>query len=73
VHGGTLLTHRELYPSKDVLDGAIASGMERGMPETLEQLEACCRTWRRVLVTHDLVPAARSALGDLLNFYYRAA
>jgi len=36
--GGTRLTQRELYPSKEVLDGAIASGMERGMRETLEQL-----------------------------------
>jgi uncharacterized protein YndB with AHSA1/START domain len=36
---GTLLIQRELYPSKEVLDGAIASGMERGMRETLEQLE----------------------------------
>ncbi|MEO8703935.1 MAG: SRPBCC family protein [Kofleriaceae bacterium] len=40
VPGGTLLVSRELYPSKEVLDGAIASGMERGMRETLEQLEA---------------------------------
>ena len=38
--GGTLLIQRELYPSKEVLDGAIASGMERGMRETLEQLAA---------------------------------
>lgn len=38
--GGTLLTQRELFPSKEVLDGVIASGMERGMRETLEQLEA---------------------------------
>jgi uncharacterized protein YndB with AHSA1/START domain len=37
---GTLVVQRELYPSKEVLDGAIASGMERGMRETLEQLEA---------------------------------
>ena len=37
--GGTRLIQRELYPSKEVLDGAIASGMERGMRETLEQLE----------------------------------
>jgi uncharacterized protein YndB with AHSA1/START domain len=37
---GTLLVQRELYPSKEVLDGAIASGMERGMRETLEQLAA---------------------------------
>jgi uncharacterized protein YndB with AHSA1/START domain len=35
---GTLFTQRELYPSKEVLDGVIASGMERGMRETLEQL-----------------------------------
>jgi uncharacterized protein YndB with AHSA1/START domain len=37
--GGTRLVQHELYPSKEVLDGAIASGMERGMRETLEQLE----------------------------------
>ena len=38
VKGGTLLTQRELYPSREVLDGAIASGMEKGMRETLDQL-----------------------------------
>ena len=38
VEGGTLLTQRELYPSKEVLEGAIASGMEKGMRETLDQL-----------------------------------
>jgi uncharacterized protein YndB with AHSA1/START domain len=37
--GGTLLVQRERYPSKEVLDGAIASGLERGMRATLEQLE----------------------------------
>jgi uncharacterized protein YndB with AHSA1/START domain len=37
--GGTLLIQREIYPSKEVLDGAIASGMERGMRQTLEQLD----------------------------------
>ena len=36
---GTLLIQRELYPSKAVLDGALASGMERGMRMTLDQLE----------------------------------
>ena len=41
---GTFLTQRELYPSKEVLDGAIASGMERGMRETLEQLAALLPT-----------------------------
>jgi uncharacterized protein YndB with AHSA1/START domain len=40
IEGGTRLTQHELYPSKEVLDGAIASGMERGMRETLEQLAA---------------------------------
>lgn len=38
--GGTLFVSRELYPSKEVLDGAISSGMERGMRDTLEQLAA---------------------------------
>ena len=38
--GGTRFVQHELYPSKEVLDGAIASGMERGTRETLEQLEA---------------------------------
>lgn len=37
---GTLLVQHELYPSKEVLDGVIASGMERGMRETLDQLAA---------------------------------
>jgi uncharacterized protein YndB with AHSA1/START domain len=37
---GTLLIQRERYPSKEALDGAIASGMERGMRETLEHLAA---------------------------------
>ena len=34
----TLLVMHELYPSKEALD-AIASGMEAGMRETLEQLD----------------------------------
>jgi uncharacterized protein YndB with AHSA1/START domain len=38
--GGTLVVQREVYPSQEVLDGVMASGMERGMRETLEQLEA---------------------------------
>jgi len=37
--GKTLLVVRELYPSKDALDGAMASGMEPGTRETFEQLE----------------------------------
>lgn len=38
--GGTLLTLHELFPSKQALDGAIASGMEHGMRETFDQLES---------------------------------
>jgi uncharacterized protein YndB with AHSA1/START domain len=36
--GFTRFVQRELYPSKEVLDGTIASGMEKGMRETLDQL-----------------------------------
>lgn len=36
--GKTLLVMHDLYPSKEALDGAIASGSTAGMPETLEQL-----------------------------------
>ena len=36
--GKTLLVMRELYPSKEALDHAIA-GMEGAMPETFEQLD----------------------------------
>ena len=38
-HGRTSLVVRERYPSREALDGAIASGMEHGIRETLEQLE----------------------------------
>ncbi len=37
--GRTLLTMREIYPSKEALDGAIASGSTSGTGETFEQLE----------------------------------
>jgi uncharacterized protein YndB with AHSA1/START domain len=36
--GQTLLVIHDLYPSKEALDGALASGSVDGMPETLEQL-----------------------------------
>jgi uncharacterized protein YndB with AHSA1/START domain len=35
----TLLVVHDLYPSKEALDRAIASGSTDGMPETLEQLD----------------------------------
>lgn len=36
--GRTLLTLHQLFPSKEALEGALASGMERGMRVTLHQL-----------------------------------
>ena len=37
--GKTLLVMHDRYPSKEALDGAMASGMDAGMRETLEQLD----------------------------------
>ena len=37
--GKTLLVMHELYPSKEALDAALASGSTDGMPETFEQLD----------------------------------
>jgi uncharacterized protein YndB with AHSA1/START domain len=37
--GKTLLVMHDLYPSKEALDGAIASGATGGLPEQLEQLD----------------------------------
>jgi uncharacterized protein YndB with AHSA1/START domain len=38
-NGKTLLVVHDLYPSKEALEGAIASGATSGMPEQLEQLD----------------------------------
>ena len=37
--GQTLLVMHDLYPSKEALDGALASGSTDGMSETLDQLD----------------------------------
>jgi uncharacterized protein YndB with AHSA1/START domain len=37
--GKTLLVMRDLYPSKEALDATLASGMDAGMRETLDQLD----------------------------------
>ena len=37
--GRTLLVVHDLYPSKEALDAAIASGSTSGMPEQLDQLD----------------------------------
>ena len=39
IEGQTRLTLRQLFPSKEALEGALASGMERGMRITLDQLD----------------------------------
>ena len=38
-HDKTRLTLCQLFPSKEALEGALASGMERGMRVTLDQLD----------------------------------
>lgn len=38
--GATALVAHEVYPSKRVLEQTLASGMEHGMRETMDQLEA---------------------------------
>ena len=38
--GQTLVIVHDLYPSKQAVDAALASGSVEGMPETLEQLDA---------------------------------
>lgn len=44
--GRTSLILRQLYPSKEVLDATLKSGMEDGMCETLEQLEDLVSSWK---------------------------
>jgi uncharacterized protein YndB with AHSA1/START domain len=39
VEGKTRLTSREVYPSAEVRDAVLASGMEGGMRETMDQLD----------------------------------
>jgi uncharacterized protein YndB with AHSA1/START domain len=44
--GKTELTLHQLFPSKEVLDATIASGMERGMQITMDQLDELVATLR---------------------------
>ena len=44
--GRTRLTLHQLFPSKEALEGALASGMERGMRVTLDQLDALVASLR---------------------------
>jgi uncharacterized protein YndB with AHSA1/START domain len=43
-NGKTLLVVHDLYPSKEALDGAIASGSTGALPETLQQLDELLAT-----------------------------
>ena len=42
----TRLVAQEVYPSKEALDGALQSGMEHGMRETMDQLDALVASLR---------------------------
>jgi uncharacterized protein YndB with AHSA1/START domain len=42
--GKTVLTNLSVYPSKEDRDGMVASGMESGAAESLDQLEEYLRT-----------------------------
>jgi uncharacterized protein YndB with AHSA1/START domain len=44
--GRTRLTLHQLFPSKEALEGALASGMEPGMRVTLDQLDALVASMR---------------------------
>lgn len=44
--GRTRLTLRQLFPSREALEGALASGMEAGMRVTLDQLDALVAAMR---------------------------
>jgi uncharacterized protein YndB with AHSA1/START domain len=44
--GRTRLTLRQLFPSKEALEGALKSGMERGMRITLDQLDELVASMR---------------------------
>lgn len=44
--GRTHLTLHQHFPSKEALEGALASGMERGMRVTLDQLDALLASTR---------------------------
>jgi uncharacterized protein YndB with AHSA1/START domain len=44
--GRTRLTLHQLFPSREALEGALASGMERGMRVTLDQLDELVASMR---------------------------
>jgi uncharacterized protein YndB with AHSA1/START domain len=46
LNGSTTLVARERYPSKEVRDGVLESGMEGGMREAMDQLDALVASLR---------------------------
>lgn len=44
--GTTLITSVERYPSREVREGVLATGMEKGMRESMDQLEALVEEMR---------------------------
>ena len=63
--GETLVVMHDLYPSKEALDGAIASGSTSGLAETFEQLDELLVTLgrERGAVMKSLIsPSARHAM-----------
>ena len=58
--GETVVVMHELYPSKEALDGAIASGSTSGFSESFEQLdEVLATTWRERVSSLPRVNLAR--------------
>jgi uncharacterized protein YndB with AHSA1/START domain len=45
-HGRTMLTNLSEYPSKEIRDAVINSGMEGGMQESMDDLEQVARSLR---------------------------
>ena len=44
--GKTLMLAREVYPSKEILDAAVATGMEKGVHITMDQLDELVTSMR---------------------------
>ena len=57
--GRTRLTVHDLYPSKEALDAAIASGSTSGMPEALDQLDELLATLSASAAGHEAPIDAR--------------
>jgi uncharacterized protein YndB with AHSA1/START domain len=59
--GKTRLVSHERYPSKAALDGALATGMEHGMRETMDQLDELVASLLRAAGGDGEAPSPRRA------------